>query len=180
MYSDCSSIFYSKAILEIAPLRLPGRLTSNLPSVEEEPRSAEENYILLACALDTEYKFVPDAFKKMIYTTYIWTHDGTGISHETFRATLKWILRNLNPKEVHVSAPVTEYLGKRRKRRGPPHLVKHRVETVAEIKTICDQEIWAAHASLQPDSGKLELGHKETTHIPRVKVIERLDSASAL
>lgn len=167
MYEDCSSIFYSKAILEIAPLRLPGRLTSNLPG------SADENYLVLACALDVEFDFLPTEYKKRIHTAYIWTHDGTGISIETFRALLKWILRSLNPHEIHVSAPVTEYLGNRRKHRGPPHLAKHQIETVAEIRAICDQEIWAAHASLQPDSGKLELGSPETTHVPRVEVFGR-------
>ena len=179
-YVDCSTIFYSKAILEIAPLRLAGRLTSDLPSGEEEPRSAEDNYLLLAKALDKEYKFVSTEFKRTIHTTYMWTHDGTGLSHETFRATLKWILRNLNPKEVHVSAPVTEYLGKRKRRRGPLNIAKHQAETVAEIKAICEQEIWAAHATLQPESGKLDLDGTETTNIPRVKVIERMDGASAL
>lgn len=168
MYEDCSTIFYSKATLEIAPLRLPGRLTSNLSG------SAEENYLLLSCALDVEYRFVPAVFRTMIHTAYVWTHDGTGISKETFRALLKWILRNLNPQEIQISAPVTDYLGKRRKHRGPPHFLRHQAETVAEIRAICDQEIWAAHATVQPDSGKLELGHTYTTHIPRVHVLERV------
>jgi hypothetical protein len=127
-YQDCFPIFYAKAILEIAPIRFPGHLTSDLIG------SADQNYLLLACAFDAEYAFLPAKARTLIHTAYVWTHDGTGMSTETCTALLRWIFRNLNPQEIHISA---------------------------------------AHASLQPESGKLELVASATRCIPRVQVFKK-------
>lgn len=165
-YRDCFPIFYAKAILEIAPIRLPGHLTADLSG------PAEQSYHLLARAFDKEYSFLPAHVKKLIHTAYVWTHDGSGISTETFTALLRWVLRNLNLQEIHVSAPVTDYLDLRHRYKRSPLRMTHRPDTVAKIRSICDQEIWAAHASLQPESGKLELVESATRRIPRVHVFE--------
>src|SRR5436305_3699786 len=45
-YQDCWRIFYSKAVLEIAPIRLPGHLVSDLTG------SVDQNYLLLERAFD--------------------------------------------------------------------------------------------------------------------------------
>jgi hypothetical protein len=166
-HQDCSPIFYSKAILEIAPLRLPGHLTS------DPTGSADQTCLLLGRAFDAEYAFLPAHTKRMIHTAYVWTHDGNGISTGAFTALLRWILCNLNPHEIHVSAPVTEYLDLRHRYRRSAHQLTHHPDTVNRIRAICDQEIWAAHASLQPESGKLELVESTTKRIPRVHVFKK-------
>jgi hypothetical protein len=166
-YRDCFPIFYSKAVLEIAPIRLPGHLISDLTD------SADQNYLLLARAFDAEYSSLPAHTKQLIHTAYVWTHDGNGISTETFTALLRWVLRNLNPQEIHISAPVAEYLDLRNRYRRSAHQLTHHPDTVTRIRAICDQEIWATHASLQPDSGKLELVASATSQIPRVHVFKK-------
>jgi hypothetical protein len=167
-YQDCWRIFYSKAVLEIAPLRLPGHLISDLTG------SVDQNYLLLERAFDAEYAFLPKNAKALIHTAYVWTHDGNGISTETLTALLRWTLRNLNPQEIHISAPVTEYLDLRHRYRRSTHQLTHQPDAITRIRAICDQEIWATHASLQPESGKLELVASGTRRIPRVQVFKKI------
>lgn len=168
MHQDCSPIFYGKAVLEIAPIRLPLHLTS------DDTGSTDQSYNFFAHALEAEYAFLPADVRTLIHTAYVWTHDGSGISAETFTALLKWILRNLNPQEIHISAPVTEYLDLRhRYRRTANGQLARQPDADTRIRAICDQEIWATHASLQPESGKVELAASATRRIPRVRVIKK-------
>jgi hypothetical protein len=51
-YQDCWRIFYGKAVLEIAPIRLPGHLTSDLTG------SVDQNHLLLERAFDAEYRII--------------------------------------------------------------------------------------------------------------------------
>jgi hypothetical protein len=167
-YQDCLRIFYGKAVLEIAPIRLPGHLTSDLTG------SVDQNY-LLEQAFDAEYAFLPKSAKALIHTAYVWTHDGNGISTETLTTLLRWTLRNLNPQEIHISAPVAEYLDLRHRYRRSAHQLRQ-PDTITRIRNICDQEIWATHASLQPESGKLELVASATKRIPRVRVLQKTEA----
>ena len=169
MYQDCSPIFYGKAVLEIAPIRLPRHQTSDLAG------PVDQNDLLLARAFDAEYAFLSAHFRSLIHTAYVWTHDGNGISTETFTALLRWILRNLNPQEIHISAPVTEYLDLRHRYRRTANQLAHQPEAVTRIRAICDQEIWATHASLQPESGKVELAASAMRRIPRVQIFRKPD-----
>jgi hypothetical protein len=169
-YQDCWRIFYGKAVLEIAPIRLPGHLTSDLTG------SVDQNYLLLERAFDAEYAFLPKNAKALIHTAYVWTHDGNGISTETLTALLRWTLRNLNPQEIHISAPVTEYLDLRHRYRRSAHQLTHQPDAITRIRDICDQEIWATHASLQAESGKLELVASATRRIPGVQVFKKIEA----
>jgi hypothetical protein len=158
-YRDSYPIFYAKAILEISPIRLLGPLTSTLTG------SAEQNYHLLARAFDNEYSFLPVQAKRLIHTAYVWTHDSSGISTATFTALLRWVLRNLNPEEIHVSAPVVEYLDLRHRHRRSLFPLTHSPDTVAKVRSICDQEI--------RESGKFEFAESATRRIPRVHVFKK-------
>lgn len=109
-YQDCCPILYSKAILEIAPIRLPGHLTADLPA-----GSADQN---------------------------------------------------------HISAPVTQYFYLRQRYGRSRLQLTHNRDAVATLRAICDQEIWATRASLQPESGKLELAASATRQIPHVHVLK--------
>jgi hypothetical protein len=119
MYQDCWRIFYGKAVLEIAPLRLPGHLIPDLASL------VDQNYSLLERALDAEYAFLPENAKTLIHTAYVWTHNGNGISTETLTALLRWTLRNLNPQEIHISAAVTKYLDLKHRHGRSAHQLTH-------------------------------------------------------
>jgi hypothetical protein len=143
-YQDCWRIFYGKAVLEIAPLCLPGHLTSDLTG------SVDQSHLL-------EYAFLPENAKT------IDPHRLRVDPQWKWHITALWTLRNLNPQEIHISAPMTEYLDLRHRHRPSAYQPMHQPDTITRIRAIYDQEIWATHASLQPESGKVELVASATT-----------------
>ena len=88
------AVFYSKAILEIRPVKPPQFVLNGL----ERGFSFD-----LATELDALHAFCPSSSLERIKQVYIFSGQSDVINAEGYEATLRWLIENTSVKDIHLS-----------------------------------------------------------------------------
>ena len=92
---EAGKVFYTKAILEVAPVRPPGYILNALdrPDVSLD----------LAVSLSVAFASVPAHYLAWIRNVFMYSDQRDAVSAEGYEATLRWLIEHTNVKYVYLS-----------------------------------------------------------------------------
>ncbi|KIW28281.1 uncharacterized protein PV07_07958 [Cladophialophora immunda] len=92
---EAAAVFYSRAVLNVAPLRLPPYLSHSLAG--NAPK------INLAFGLDVDFSSCPRRHLQRITKSHIYSGQHDAISAEAYEALLRWLVDNTAVQTIHLS-----------------------------------------------------------------------------
>ena len=97
-HTEASTIFYSRAILELAPpkTRPPASILTRLDSVHD-------GSLTLSPQLDNEFSFVAQRTLSMIHRVYVYSDQRHVIEAEAYEALLRWLISRTRVCYIHLS-----------------------------------------------------------------------------
>ncbi|OAP58603.1 hypothetical protein AYL99_07693 [Fonsecaea erecta] len=92
---EAATVFYSRAVLNIAPLRIPPYLSHSL--------GGDGAKLNLAFGLDIEFASVPRRHLQRITRSHIYSGQHDAISAEAYEALLRWLVENTAVQTIYLS-----------------------------------------------------------------------------
>ncbi|OAL31002.1 hypothetical protein AYO22_01297 [Fonsecaea multimorphosa] len=92
---EAAAVFYSRAVLNVAPLRVASYLSHSLP------RGGPK--INLAFGLDVAFSSCPHRHLQRINKSHIYSGQHDAISAEAYEALLRWLVENTAVQTIHLS-----------------------------------------------------------------------------